>query len=52
MPDTENNSLNPADPPETQPPGSSPQTESDSDPTSTDGATRSADPPETQGGGT
>ena len=43
MSDTENGSLDPADPPETVPPGSAPQQPSDSD-SSTD---RQADRPET-----
>jgi hypothetical protein len=43
MPDTTNGPLDPADPPETQPPGSAPQ-ESDSELAEA----RAADPPETQ----
>lgn len=43
MPDTTNGPLDPADPPETQPPGTAPQTESDSELTEA----RAADPPET-----
>jgi hypothetical protein len=44
MLDTTNGSLDPADPPETHPPGSSPQTDSDSE--LADALV--ADPPETQ----
>lgn len=41
MPDTTNGPLDPADPPETQPPGSAPETDSSSE-------LAAADPPETQ----
>lgn len=42
MPDTTNGPTDPADPPETQPPGTTPQTESSAD------LAAPADPPETQ----
>jgi hypothetical protein len=42
MPDTTNGPTDPADPPETQPPGNTPEADSSSD------LAKMADPPETQ----
>lgn len=44
MPDTTNGPLDPADPPETQPPGNAPEIESSEELAEA----RQADPPETQ----